>query len=146
MDLELDGWGDGSEPVQSTETVLRRVPRSQMEGRRRDRITFRAFRPRQLKDLTGISLARQKYRGPEGVAAMPPRCPYVLAIVAEDVFRAGMSLVPDPLLPDSPGHCLLPELNSSDRASATSLRLQEELFARSRIVGPFAETDHGDSE
>lgn len=132
--------GDGTEPVEPDESILRRVLASSMEGPRRDRISPRAFRPRLEKDPDGLSFFRERYHSPFQVACAPPRFdrPSVARIPVRGVLELGLSVRADPFRPDGLGHCLIPELSSANRRERWALDccvvLADQLSER---LGPF---------
>ena len=133
--------GDGREPVDDDELVFRRVPEQSQRYNPTTRILSpEAFAPHKTADQTGISLSRQKYKSVEEASrGRPGKQNYVATLRAGDLKANAIRILPDPL-PDDPGHCVLPDINSGNRKDDATLLLQRELVRLTLSVdGPFGE-------
>jgi hypothetical protein len=135
----------GSELIEDSEFLYRRVPAStgwyhQATGV----LKAEAFGPHRTQDITGLSVARAKYKSLEEAARGRPGKSYLVAVLrAGDLRQRGIEVVPRPELPDGhhdPAHAELPDLNSETRKANQTLEWQrllaEELTLR--VEGPFA--------
>ncbi|MBI1827540.1 MAG: hypothetical protein HY287_09590 [Planctomycetes bacterium] len=107
--------GDGSEPIDKDEIVLRRIPATfewYNPGLGKP-IAWVAFKPNE-NDRSGISVWRRKYRPPCEVAARnakPGRRYYVLGLRVALLRAIGITVEPSPL-EGGPGHANLVNLSS----------------------------------
>jgi len=128
----------GEEALTDDELVYRRVPHRDefLSGPRR--ASPLAFRPHPESDRDGLSFFRKKYATAlETVADRGPGKPTFLApLLVLDIRGIGLEILPAPL-PENPGHCVVPGLNSmTPKPVAVELRRQLALVAM-RLEGPF---------
>lgn len=132
--------GDGTEPIEDDETVLRRVPVSKKWYSPQTGCSPEAFAPRPDEE-TGISLVREKYCDVAAAACGPSRNGYwVIRISARELRRRGIVIEPRPI-EGSPGHVEIPALSypavqaNSQRAEDIMVQLATELS--NDAIGPF---------
>ncbi len=130
---------NGTEPIADDELLFRRVP-SLLPWYDAVKKSLRpeAFRPNKDRDLTGISVWREKYKAIEDAARGRPGKSYYIAVLrAGDLRQRGFLINPRPL-PDDPGHAELPELNATNAKDSMTLE-RERLLASLcvRLEGPF---------
>lgn len=128
---------DGSEPVENSEILYRRIPKIWYDDKE---IDSEAFLPHRENDTSGISLFRAKYHTIEfaALSPRPNRIYYVASVQAQNLQNIGLTIIPDPL-PEKIGHCLIPELCSSKR-SDNDVRTFAHMLATKlvdRVDGPF---------
>jgi hypothetical protein len=128
--------GTGNDPISDDELLFRRVPiqwHSASTG-----LDGQAFAPHKIRDATGLSLVRAKYKSIEEAAkGMQGKSYYVAVLRAGDLRREGIQVVPRPKEGD-PGHSELPDLNASNYKSDLTLERQQILVRLCReIRGPF---------
>jgi hypothetical protein len=137
-------------PISDDEHLLRRIPRGAggtdyYNPDRPQSLSPDAFKPHASHDMDGLSLSRAKspehpeFLLPEDLAALgqSPHGYFIAELVAGDLRRAGIEVVPDPL-PSDPGHVLLPHVNSSNRKSNEVAEIKQRLKTLTReIHGPF---------
>jgi hypothetical protein len=128
---------DGSEPIADEELIYRRVPLQWLSPA--DGLDDQAFAPHKVRDVTGISFSRAKYKAIEDAAKGQAGKSYYVAILrAGDIRAAGTDIVARPLK-DDPGHAELPVLHAAEYKSDRTLELQRVLVRLTRrIEGPFA--------
>jgi hypothetical protein len=124
----------GSEAVDPSEFVLRRIPKSQFSTSTPPRILRVGFCPNK-QDVTGISVYREKDTTVAAVvsdAKKPNEC-YVVRILVQSLIDLGLSLIPE-VDPGGPaGHCVIPELRLSeyeDKNKKNLLKDKQEELAR----------------
>ncbi len=128
------------DPIADDEILYRRIPASTgwYDASRTPPLEAEAFRPNQ-NDISGISLARQKYTSIAQAARGRPGKSYVVAwLRAGDLRAAGIDVLPRPL-PDDPGHAEIPTLTYDQRKSKQAIE-QRTLLAEKlclQIQGPF---------
>lgn len=131
---------DGTEPIADEEILYRRVPASTgWYSPESGSLSDQAFAPHKVRDATGISVSRDKYKSPEHAArGQPGKSYYVVVLRAGDLRAKGIAVVPRPS-PDDPGHAELPDLNSGNVKADETLERQRILVdLRLRVEGPFA--------
>jgi hypothetical protein len=134
---------NGTEPIADDELLFRRVP---LSTRWFDPITRilrpEAFRPSKERDVTGISVSRQRYKVAELAArGRPGNFYYVAVLRAGDIRQLGITVEPRPLLND-PGHAELPQLNAANYKDSETLERERQLVTIClRVEGPF-QTPH----
>jgi hypothetical protein len=131
---------DGTEAIEDSEVVFRRVPVSQgwCDAAVQPHLSHLAFAPTKY-DVTGISLSRAKYKTVEQAAAGSSRQGYYVALLkAGDLRSKGIDVVPKPL-PDDPGHCEIPSLIYQNRRTDPSIETTVQLaLLVIDVKGPFA--------
>jgi hypothetical protein len=134
--------GDGSEPITDDELIYRRVPASTGWFSPESGLAPVAFAPHKVLDVTGLSVARAKYKSVEEAATGRPGKSYYVAILrAGDLRGRSIAVEPRPL-PDDPGHAELPDLKAENRKSDRTLELQGTLVGLTiEIKGPFPTLD-----
>jgi len=125
---------DGTEPIADDELLFRRVPRAWYPP-----LSPQAFAPHRTNDITGLSIARAKYKSIEDAAyGQPGKSYYVAVLQASDLRASQIEIAARPIEGD-PGHAELPALNSADRKSDRTQELQHLLVQLTlRVEGPFA--------
>jgi len=123
-----------TDPVADSELLLRRIPAVFVET---GRINPEAFRPHRTADQDGLSLTRALLEPPTALLARA-RNPsaVVYGASAREVRTLKLSVIPSPT-PEEPGHCHIPELNSSLRSTpATRLAAAQlaHLFSQTRVA------------
>ena len=128
---------DGTEPVEDTELLYRRVSKVYYESG----LSPEAFRPTD-QDVDGISLSREKYHSLEEAArGRPGKTYYVAVFRAGDLREAGIEIAPDPQ-PDITGHVLLTNMDYENRKSKEGLERKMAMKRRYlRLEGPFSTPD-----
>ena len=134
--------GDVPEPISDDELLFRRVPVSTgWFDPTSGILQSAAFAPHKLRDITGLSVSRAKYKTSEQAAqGQPGKSYYVAVFTAFNVNQLGMTVVPRPEVPGGydPAHAELPELNSGNYKETITLERQEALAkACLRVEGPF---------
>ena len=130
---------DGTEPIDGSEDLYRRVPESTGWYTPADGLKDEAFGPHKTNDATGLSLSRSKYKSAEQAAKGKEGKKYYVAVLpAGALLEAGIRIEPRPLS-DDPSHCELPDLNSAIRKSDQALNLQAKLveLCDNNVLGPF---------
>jgi len=110
---------DGTEPVDPSEIIYRRIIRSIKGGHynpdRPQPLSHKAFGPRPI-DTDGISFLRQKYvSSPEQAAAEGAigHEYWIIEMLAGDLEGVGVKIEPAPL-EDCIGHAVAPTINASN--------------------------------
>jgi hypothetical protein len=89
-----------------------------------------AFAPNE-KDRDGLSVFRELFVTPEGVARTGPNSAgyYVARLAVSELLKLGLTVVPDPLEDAPPGHAMVPELSFAAvrNAKTTSKEIQFQL-------------------
>lgn len=132
----------GRELIDDDEVLYRRIPDSMNWYNRIDGvISPQAFAPHKTRDATGLSVWRAKYKTLEQVAAgRPGKKFYVALMLAGDLRRVGLEIVPSPDLPDGydAAHAEIPQMNAANYKSSETLVFQRELAKLAfRVEGPF---------
>jgi hypothetical protein len=127
---------DRGDVVADEELVYRRVPLVHfVDGM----VIYQAMMPHKSADPDGLSLTRAKLGSPEAMVANARRPGAgVFAATAGEIRALGLSVLPSPR-EDEPGHCHIPELNSSTRAAPTTQFLTGQLavlFQKRPIILP----------
>lgn len=142
-----DSGPDENAPVLASEYILRRILNDQQYiiTDREISVTPHAFRPTD-KDVNGISVFRKLFISANEVARLGTneKGYYVSELLTEELMQSNMSVIPDPLDPDSPdyipGHSAIPELSRSaykaDKKTVKALMLQLATIASNAIVHP----------
>ena len=127
---------DGTEPIEGSEILYRRVPAS-MGWFSEGHLSPQAFDPRDA-DTTGLSVSRGKYKSAEEAArGMSKKGYYVAAFLAEVLIQRGIRIVPRPLA-DDPSHAELPDLNYGNRLTDETRELMLALSeCWTSVDGPF---------
>lgn len=138
---------DGIEPITDDEIVYRRIPASQnwYDPKLNAPPSFRAFRPNEKRDATGLSMERARYTTPCACAENDRGKFYYIAVLrVGDLRKAGIKVVPKTDPPHGPGHVELPDIRSSNRKETEEqqLVLAEKLCLR--VEGPFPEPESQD--
>lgn len=136
---------DGTEPIADDELLYRRIPASQgwYDPTQQNPLSSEAFRPNKERDAAGISLWRSTYTSTSEAAAGQPGKTYYVAVLRMGDLRArGVEVVPDVDPNDparSPGHAVIPTLNSANRRSVEATQLKKLLaeVLTLRVDGPF---------
>ena len=122
----------GSEAVDPSEFVLRRIHKSQFSTSTPPRILRGGFRPNK-QDVTGISVYREKDATVAAVvsdAKKPNEC-YVVRVPVQCLIALGLSLTPEDDPEGSKGHYVIPELRLSEyEQKRNELKDKQELLAR----------------
>jgi hypothetical protein len=128
---------DGSEPIDDSELLYRRVPVSQglidSQG-----VSPAAFRPHR-NDTTGLSVYRAKYKSiAEAARGQSASGYFVLAFTAGNARALGIDIAPNPL-PGDPGHAEIPSLTYDVRKTDVALEHQHILARKVPLTvhGPF---------
>jgi len=134
--------GNGTEPIGDEELLYRRVPGSTgWYDPAAGLLNAQAFAPHKVRDTTGLSVVRAKYKSIEEAAAGSPGKTYFVAVLrVADLRQNGLEVVQTP--PDDPAHAELPILNAGNRKENETLerqRLLTELCLR--VEGPFLSSD-----
>jgi hypothetical protein len=140
--------GDESEPVTDDEELYRRVPASTGWYAPETGLKPEAFGPHKIRDVTGLSVSRAKYKTAEEAARTdrPGKSFYIAVLRAGDLRKQGIAVEPRPI-PDDPGHAELPDLNSSNYKTAATLERQRILASLClRVEGPFPKAEKQLSE
>lgn len=100
-----------------------------------------AFDPHKTNDATGLSVWRAKYKSIEQAGLGRAGKQYYVAVLkAGDVRQAGLSVVPQPNIPDGydASHAELPDLNSGNRKSDL-VQQQKRILTKLciEVAGPF---------
>jgi hypothetical protein len=130
----------GNEPIDDDEFLYRRIPTSMTWYSPDTGVLLpEAFAPSKDRDLTGLSVARSKYKTVEEAAKGRPGKSYYVAILkAKDLKDRGIEALPRPQ-PNDPGHAELPDLNAQNRKSNQTLELERVLVELTlKVEGPFA--------
>jgi hypothetical protein len=129
---------NGVDPIADDELLYRRIP-SAWQDTVSGRPSTQAFAPHKSRDLTGLSLARAKYKTiQEAELGQPGKIYFVAVLLAGDVRQAGIAVEPRPL-PDDPGHCEFPDLRADTCKDSITLERQGLLVDLClRVEGPFA--------
>ena len=128
------------DPIADDEVLYRRIPASMGWFTPPSELNSSAFSPDKSRDITGISISRNKYNTPEDVARRggEGRFYYIAVFLAGDLRRAGIRVVPRPTFSD-PGHAEIPDMNVENRKEQQTLErrrvLAEELCLE--VIGPF---------
>jgi hypothetical protein len=127
---------DGSEPIADDEILYRRVPLVHYSAD--GGLVDQAFAPHKIRDATGISISRAKYKSIEEAARGGSGKPFYVAVMQAVILRQhGIEPVPRPIV-DDPGHAELPDLNAANCRSDRTLELQRVLVELTlRVEGPF---------
>ena len=132
-------------PVEPTEYVWRRVPKSFVNLSLEMSIFREAFRPRQT-DVTGLSVFRQRFfeQGPIGIlltlAEERRRSYFITQLFVADLISLDLTVLPEEV-DELPGHAVIPELSRSactdnpQWCRETQLRLAV-LASRSIVFSP----------
>ena len=130
---------DPSDPIADDEILFRRVPVSQGWYSLETGILLpEAFQPHAKNDTTGLSVARKKYKtAKEAAKGRPGKSYFVVKLRAGDLRRLGIAVEPRPLDND-PGHAELPDLNSGNRKTTSTIERQHVLAKNHLgVEGPF---------
>lgn len=101
-----------SDEIGDEEVILRRVARVHIQD---GVITHEGMLPHRVNDADGMSFSRAIHDTPQAMVDRTSRKDAaVFAVTAGEVRSLGLSVVASPL-PDQPGHCHIPELNSNNR-------------------------------
>jgi hypothetical protein len=108
---------DGTEPIDPSETIYRRVPKrgTAYKPNRNPALGANAFNPRPT-DADGVSVTRASYvSGPDEAAALGAEGMefYVIAFLARDLQAVGMEIVPDPNN-ECLGHALIRNIHAAN--------------------------------
>ena len=112
---------DESDPVYSSEFILRRVPYNKLNKyintNSPQPVTDLAFKPHKDNDKKGISVSREYFVSADSLADIfrgkyGKEC-YVVRFKTKDIlaFEPVLSVIPTPIV-ESPGHALIPEINA----------------------------------
>ncbi|MHB1038251.1 MAG: hypothetical protein ACYC35_27825 [Pirellulales bacterium] len=134
----------GSEPVEDGELLYRRIPASTgWYDPAAGVLKAEAFGPHKTQDITGLSVARAKYKSIEEAARGTLGKSYFVAVLrASDLRKQGIDISPQPDLPDGrrdPAHAELPGLRADNRKATQTLEWQRLLAGELtvRVEGPF---------
>jgi hypothetical protein len=130
--------GDGSEPIEDDEILLRRIPIALFDATSDPKPSAEAFHPMPY-DATGISVSRRKYISAEEVARNPRGKSYYVALLRMTDLRAeGIRVEPRPTA-DNPGHAEFPEIRYDNRKSVEVEQWKVALATRVclGVLGPF---------
>jgi hypothetical protein len=106
--------------IPDDELLYRRIAPAHLAG---DRITEEGALPDRTNDVDGLSFSRAVFDTPDALVERSFRKNgAVFAITAGRVRALGLTVVPDPTA-DNPGHCLIPELGSTQRREPRTLFL-----------------------
>lgn len=130
--------------LEDIEIVYRRVPASAnpplINSQTRE-LSDQAFAPHKQRDITGLSVARAKYKSQEDAAVGVPGKSYYLAeLLVSDIRLKGMDVVPRPDTPSGYdiSHAEIPQLNSSNyRDDVTQERQKMLVEICKNVHGPF---------
>ncbi len=105
---------DEQQPVEESEFVYRRIPRTYYQTGLPISIHPAAFRPNP-NDTTGLSVFRAAFLQPAdtlaNIEAVKRNNYYVARIAVQDLLRLGLTVMPEPD-PNGPlGHAIIPELS-----------------------------------
>lgn len=122
---------DQHDPIEDDEFLLRRVLREYVDTNLAQPVQREGFRPTK-DDVDGISVFRERFVAPSVVATAGRRGPtgyYVVRLRARDIRALGLSVRPNVMDNQLPGHSLIPEINhpASRNDSETSKELQRKL-------------------
>lgn len=122
--------------IADDELVYRRIPSVHfVDGM----ILYLAMMPHKSADPDGLSLTRAKLGTPEAMVASARRPGAgVFAATAAEIRALGLSILPSPR-EHEPGHCHIPELNSSTRSVPVTQFLAGQLavlFLRRVVILP----------
>jgi hypothetical protein len=131
---------NGTEPISDDELLYRRVPVSQSWYNRDQTpsLSPEAFRPQQ-HDMTGLSVARAKYKTIEEAAqGQEGKFYYVAVLRAGDLRSSGIRVEPRPRKGDL-GHAELPDMTYDNRHSDQVVERKTVLAHQLclRVEGPF---------
>lgn len=112
------------EEIADDEVLYRRVAKAhQLDGV----IMQDGLLPHRVNDVDGILLSRARFDTPEAMVERTARKnAAVFAVTVAEIRSLGLSVVASPL-PDQPGHCHIPELNSANRKLPETLLLATQL-------------------
>jgi hypothetical protein len=116
---------DQTDPISPNEYILRRVPYNSnnklIDPDSEQPASRDAFRPTDM-DTDGLSVSRELFVSAEQVAQKyteenPGKQCWVVRVRARDLFddSIGVSMVPDPVDDELPGHAIIPEINATRR-------------------------------
>jgi hypothetical protein len=131
---------DGSEPIDPTEILYRRIPAVWATSPFPSPL---AFTPRP-EDIEGLSVYRAKYvRSIDEIALNPRGAVYCVAtLLAKNLMDAGIAIVPSPdRTSNKPGHAHLPAINYNQRKTPQAVNFINLLATKlCTIHGPFPAT------
>lgn len=129
---------DEQQPVDASEFVYRRIPRTYYQAGLPIPIHPAAFRPNS-NDITGLSVFRATFVQPADTIEAGKRNNYYVAQIAvQDLHRLGLTVVPEPD-PNGPlGHAVIPELSwqayQADKQRMKQIQLELAKLASAAIV------------
>ncbi len=130
---------DGTEAVADDEVVNRRIPHVWGPTEADAFPSPEAFRPHKANDPTGLSMSREKYRPAKSLARPGDSRPFFVGVLrARKIREIALDVVPDPIEPDDPGHCLIPQLTSAARNERSAIEAAQFLAETCIVAGPFA--------
>jgi hypothetical protein len=106
---------DEHDPLEDGELLYRRIHRTFLDPSVPIPIQLPAFRPT-ANDTTGLSLFRARFlaQPQDALANLAPdkaKNYYVTRLVVRDVRSLGLTIVPEPIPGEPPGHAVIPELS-----------------------------------
>lgn len=128
-----------NDPITDNERLYRRVSvKSRWYDPASGRLDPQAFAPHKTEDVTGLSVARAKYKSAAEAAQGDPGRSYFVAALQVGQMRArGIRVVPRPL-PGDPGHAELPDMNAANyKAKETRERQRILVELTIAVEGPF---------
>lgn len=133
---------NGLDPIADDEFLYRRVSATaqpQLFDPVSRVLNDQAFAPHKIRDVTGLSIARAKYKRIEDAGQGQPGKSYFVAVLrAGDLRQHGIIIEPRPEAND-PGHAELPQLNAGNYKDSETLERQRLLVSIClRVDGPFA--------
>lgn len=135
---------DEPEPIDDSELLFRRVSASanpRVIDTSTRKLSDQAFAPNSKRDVSGLSVYRQKFKSAVDVArGQPGKFYYVAVLRAGDLRKMGIEVVPRPNLPNGydVAHAELPELNSGNyKDDATQERQRILVTLCLEVLGPF---------
>lgn len=132
---------DEQQPVDASEFVYRRIPRTYYQAGLPIPIHPAAFRPNS-NDTTGLSVFRAAFVQPAdtlaNIEAGKRNNYYVAQIAVQDLHRLGLTVVPEPDPNGPPGHAIIPELSwqayQADKQRLKQVQVELAKLASAAIV------------
>ncbi len=132
----------GDESISDNEFLYRRIPVS-MNWVSGGVVSPQAFAPHKDRDVTGISVTRERLKGlPEASWGQPGKQYLLAKLRVGDVRAEGIKVVPKPWLSDGSydlAHAELSDITAENRKEKNTLELQEILAGKLvlEVLGPF---------
>jgi len=128
--------GERTDCIADDEILYRRVPLAWYD-KTTGLLKDEAFAPHKTNDLTGLSLARERFKSLEQAAQGQPGKQYYVAVLRAADLRANEIRI-EQTPPEDPSHAELPDLNADNRKESRTLQLQRILVELVvSVLGPF---------